>query len=86
VFHGGEKWIIKAFSGATGEGIRFVKSEMRYLISKDERSWIPVALVSTLVKYLAYQLGLYEKAIPRFIKKHIGVNKSFWRTKRAAPL
>lgn len=78
VFHGRERWLLNSFRGATGEGIRYVKSEWHYLISNRKFHWLPRAIASTFIKYIAYQLGLHEKYIPLMIKKRIGVNKSYW--------
>lgn len=78
VFHGQENWILQDFSSATGEGIRFVKSEIKYLLSHKKLHWLPKAFGSTFVKYVAYHLGLHEKKIPYFIKMRLGINKSFW--------
>lgn len=78
VFHGQENWILKDFNSATGEGLRFVKSEIMYLLKQKKLHWLPKAFGSTVVKYIAYQLGLREKKIPYFIKKRLGINKSFW--------
>lgn len=80
VFHRKEKWIIDNFKSATGEGKRFVISELRHLIRTKKWHWIPRALLSTLTKFTAYKLGWHEKFIPRFIKKHLGINKSYWHT------
>lgn len=83
VFHGREKWILEDFNSATGEGFRFVKAEINYLLKIKKLHWLPKALMSTLVKYAAYQLGLREKMIPHIIKKKLGINKSFWVNAKA---
>lgn len=82
VFHGREKWILENFNSATDEGIQFVKSEMRFLIRQKQWLALPRALASTIVKFFAYQLGLHEKKIPYFIKKQLGINKSFWNDRQ----
>ena len=84
VFHGCENWILQDFKSATGEGIRFVKSEIRYLLQQKKLRLLPKAFASTFVKYFAYQLGMREKHIPHNIKKRIGINKSFWLKNKAA--
>ena len=78
VFHHREFWIIKTFKSATGEGLLFVRSELTYLLQRRHFSWIPRAILSTFIKYFAYQLGLHERIIPLTIKRWLGVNRSFW--------
>lgn len=78
VFHSQESWLLQSFHSATGEGIRFVKSEWKYLVTHRKFHWLPRAIASTFIKFVAYQLGLHEKFMPMMIKKRIGVNKSYW--------
>lgn len=80
VFHRKEHWIIDNFKSATGEGMRFIKSEIKYLIKTHQWHWIPRALLSTLTKFTAYKLGWYESWIPHVIKRHMGINKAYWKT------
>jgi len=80
VFHGQEKWIIDDFKSATKEGFRFVKSELRYLWKTQNVHLIPKAVISTIVKFLSYQLGLHEQFIPFHLKKNWGINLSYWLT------
>jgi rhamnosyltransferase len=83
VFHKKEQWLLKDFNSATGEGLRFVKSELSYLIGEKHFSWIPHALASSFVKFLAYKLGFNENKIPFNVKSKIGINKAFWLNQAA---
>lgn len=83
VFHNREKWLLNEFAYATGEGRRFVQSELKYLIAQKQFHWLPRAVLSTFVKYAAYQLGMHEYMIPHCIKKKFGINKSFWLKTKA---
>lgn len=56
-FHGQEKWLIKEFGGATGEGFRYVRSEIKYLIDKGLYHLIPISTIRNACKYLGYRLG-----------------------------
>ncbi|SRR5579883_916439 len=78
VFHRRENWLIKEFSSANSEGLRYVRSEIEFLIKRKKIYWIPLSLLTTAVKYLAYQIGLHEHWVPLLIKKRWGVNKTFW--------
>jgi rhamnosyltransferase len=61
VLHQREHWLIEQFGVASGEGKRFVLSEMRYLWRHDP-SRVPSAVVRTLIKYLGYRAGRREKS------------------------
>ncbi|MGO8774857.1 MAG: glycosyltransferase, partial [Terracidiphilus sp.] len=56
IFHGRERWLVEEFGSASGEGRRFVTSELRYL-STHAPLQIPSAVLRTLAKYIAYRAG-----------------------------
>ena len=56
VFHTMEPWLIDSFGGASGEGLRFVRSELAYLL-KIRTSLIIHYMFRTLMKYSGYRLG-----------------------------
>jgi rhamnosyltransferase len=66
VFHRSEHWLIEEFGPPGGEGWRFVRSELRYLLQRNPLQ-IPSALLRTLVKYTAYQAGLHEWSSPPWL-------------------
>lgn len=77
VFHAREKWLLDAFGGASGEGLRFVKSELRYLLQK--APWlIPSALLRTACKLAGYRLGRAEARLPVGLKRHLSMFRGFW--------
>jgi rhamnosyltransferase len=77
VLHSRERWLIDEFGHASGEGKRFVLSELRYLRQQDP--WqIPSALVRTLSKFVAYQLGRKEARLSPEFKRQISMRPSFW--------
>jgi rhamnosyltransferase len=54
--HGNESWLLRDFGNASGEGRKFVRSEIQYLCRR--APWlIPEALLRTGLKYLGYQRG-----------------------------
>jgi rhamnosyltransferase len=77
-FHAQESWIQKSFGRAEGEGKKFVINELRYLIK-----YKPLLVIDMFFrdgfKFLGYQMGLHEKAIPLVIKKCISMSPSYWR-------
>jgi rhamnosyltransferase len=55
--HGGEQWLLRDFGQPTGEGRRFVLSEIRYLLK--HAPWlIPEAIFRSALKYLGYERGM----------------------------
>jgi rhamnosyltransferase len=77
VFHAREPWIRQAFGQAEGEGMRYVRSELKYLWSKDYKL-IPSAILRTILKLLGYKLGFMEQKIPMWLKVHLSMNKQYW--------
>ncbi|MDP2417413.1 MAG: glycosyltransferase [Hydrogenophaga sp.] len=77
VFHAREQWLLDAFGGASGEGLRFVKSELRYLLK--HAPWlIPNALLRTVLKLLGYRLGRAEARLPLGLKRRLSMFSGFW--------
>lgn len=77
VFHAREQWLLDAFGGASGEGLRFVKSELRYLL-KNAPWLIPSALLRTVLKLLGYRLGRAEAHLPLALKRRLSMFNGFW--------
>jgi rhamnosyltransferase len=77
VLHAREKWLIDHFGSASGEGKRFVLSELRYLM-KHGVHHVPSAMTRTLAKYLGYKIGRRESRIDRRVKYHLGLNRQYW--------
>ena len=77
VLHSRERWLIDAFGKATGEGKRFVVSQLKYLMDTD--SWqIPSALVRAGIKLLGYRLGQMEAQLTPNAKRRLSMHPEFW--------
>ena len=66
------------FGSASGEGRRFVQSELKYLL-KHAPYLMPSALMRTAAKYLGYKIGRGESRIAPWLKYHLGLNRHYWR-------
>lgn len=77
VFHACEPWIQKRLGGASGEGLRFVKSELCYLW-QHAPLWIPRSLLTTACKLLGYKLGKNYKKLPKSWRPFFSMYKSYW--------
>lgn len=77
VFHARSPWLMQTFGGADGEGIRYVCSELAYLW-RHAPAWIPIAMASTLTKWLGYKLGRTEAHLPLTLKRWCSMHKGYW--------
>ena len=77
VFHTHTAWLQKTFGGASGEGLRFVISEMRYLMK--HAPWlIPSAVLRTGLKWLGFKLGALHSGLPPAILRRFSLHKTYW--------
>lgn len=77
VLHSRECWLLEEFGQPSGEGKRFVLSELRYLLKRNV--WqIPSALIRTGVKFLGHRLGRVEARLSVRIKCKLSMHPRFW--------
>jgi rhamnosyltransferase len=77
VYHRQEKWLVENFGGPGGEGMRFVKSELAYLIPH-HFYLVPSALLRTASKVIGYRLGLRKSALGARWSRRLSYHKSYW--------
>lgn len=77
VLHARESWLTEQFGSASGEGRRFVVSELSYLLKRGPHH-VPSALARTLAKYAGYKIGRRESRIAPGLKYHLGLNRQYW--------
>jgi rhamnosyltransferase len=77
VLHARENWLIEHFGSASGEGRRFVVSELKHLL-KHAPHHVPSAMMRTFAKYLGYKIGRRESRIAPRLKYHLGLNRQYW--------
>jgi rhamnosyltransferase len=77
VFHTHTSWLQRTFGGASGEGLRFVISEMRYLMK--HAPWlIHSAALRTGLKWLGFKLGALHLGLPQPIRRCFSLHKTYW--------
>jgi rhamnosyltransferase len=77
VFHAQHHWLTQDFGGAGSEGIRFLRSEMAYLLK--HAPWqLPEAVCRTALKALGYRLGLAHAALPQRMVIGLSMHKGYW--------
>ena len=84
VFHAQEPWIREAFGGASSEGMRFVRSELRYLL-KHAPGLMPSALLRTVLKLLGFRLGLRQAVLPPSWRRRLSMQKYYWTSSAPGP-
>jgi rhamnosyltransferase len=82
VLHAREPWIRDHFGGAENEGLRFVKSELRYLLGRNPFP-IPSAILRTLLKFVGFRLGLQEGKLPIAVKRRLSMLRTYWSDQAA---
>jgi rhamnosyltransferase len=78
VFDDRNSWMREQFGSHSGEGFRFIASELRYL-AEHAPLQIPRALVQTAGKLVGYRLGRLERLLPTGIKRKLSMLPSYWR-------
>mgnify|MGYP002361221819 FL=1 len=80
VFHAQEVAIFSQFGSASGEGVRFVKSELRYVYQKHQFLLVLSVIVRTFAKYIGYKLGRYERWLPTYVKRMLSMHRMYWQS------
>ncbi len=79
VFYGRERWIGETFGRAEGEGLRFIRSEVRTVVDLGKYWLLPVIFVRSLCKLAGYRMGKLEKYLPVAVKRHISMYAGYWK-------
>jgi rhamnosyltransferase len=77
VFHTHAQWLQQTFGGASGEGLRFVVSEIRYL-AKYAPWLIPSAILRTALKWTGFKLGTLHSILPSAVRYCFSLHKTYW--------
>ncbi|BES84175.1 rhamnosyltransferase [Pectobacterium araliae] len=77
VFHADEPWIREKFGGASGEGKKFILSELKFLLKRNFL-YIPLAFLNNFMKISGYKLGQNYKRIPYALVKLFSMHKRYW--------
>lgn len=79
VFHARNPWILETFGGVHGEGFKFVKSELGYVLKHAPLS-APEAMVRTALKLIAYRIGRRETKLSQDWKRRLSMQPFYWRS------
>lgn len=78
VFQKEQPWIKQEFGNVSGEGKKFVFSEIKYLL-KNNLLLLPKAVFHTILKFLGFKLGWNYNRLPRWLRLRLSMHKSYWK-------
>ena len=81
VFHKCESWILESFGKAEGEGMKYIKSEVKYLLGYGAWYLLPEWFVRNGMKYLGYKLGQKYEKLPKWLIKRLSMHHRWWDKK-----
>ncbi len=81
VFHQSESWILEEFGKAEGEGMKYIQSEINYLLANGAWYLLPEFFVRNAMKYTGYKLGQNYKKLPKWVIKKISMHHRWWDKK-----
>lgn len=79
VMHSREGWLRETYGEPSGEGMRFLRSELAW-IWKEHPSMVRKIILRTAAKYLGYQMGRREAVLPNGIKRRLSGIPQYWRS------
>ena len=77
VFHSTNQWLINEFGSARGEGLRYLKSEFKYVASNNLVAF-PKMMLSIGAKFIGYRLGMIHRKLSANLRKSFSMHKSYW--------
>ena len=78
IFHEQNRWLIETFGKPTGEGMKFVKSEMKFLY-KNNPSFLSKSVRSSVAKWFGYSLAKFYQVIPSALLKKLSMHSFYWK-------
>jgi rhamnosyltransferase len=82
VFHKYESWILESFGKAEGEGMKYIKSEIKYLLKNNAWYLLPEWFIRNGMKYLGYKLGQKYEKLPMWLIKKLSMHHRWWDKRR----
>jgi rhamnosyltransferase len=79
VLHAQLPQLLRELGEPEGDGLRFVKSELRYMAST--APWLlPEVVLRNAAKYLGYRLGRAFKILPNSVRRRLSMTTGFWHS------
>jgi rhamnosyltransferase len=78
VFHSKESWIRKEFGGAGSEGVKYLISELKYLLANGNYCWIVVSILANFFKLMGMFIGKRYALLSDSLIKKLSMHKGYW--------
>jgi rhamnosyltransferase len=78
VFHQMESWILQDFGKPEGEGMRYIKSEFRFLLTNKAYHLIPEFFIRNGMKFIGYKMGKHYSKLPKSWIKKFSMHHRWW--------
>lgn len=78
VFHATERWYVELLGRAEGEGVKFVRSELRYLRREGVPLALPRVVLRNALRWLGYRAGRAYSLLPPALCRRISHNQAYW--------
>jgi len=83
VFHSASPWLIDNFGRPEGEGMRYLRSEARFLVEHRSFMRFPEFFVRNALKYAGYLLGSNHRKLPAAAVRAMSMNRQWWHGEKA---
>jgi len=77
VFHSREGWVVAKLGGVSGEGLKFVLSEFKYLTFRNPLL-VTSSIIRNYLKYIGYKLGMHHNFLPLWLVRFFSMHKNYW--------
>ena len=72
------KWILKDVK-PEGEGIKFVKEEIKYLLKERAYEYLPYVFGEIGAKFIGFKCGFSYQILPHSLRKKLSMHSFYWR-------
>ncbi len=75
VFHKTENWLLEEFGGPEKEGVKYMLSEMRFLLTNRLPHLIPQSILRGILKFAGYKLGYHYDKLPDAVTRRLSLHR-----------
>ena len=78
VAYGSNNWMISKFQSKKSQGYLFFKSEFKFIISRGKGYLVVYQILRTVLRLLAFNLGLRHHILPSKVAKNLSMHSYHW--------
>jgi len=71
-------WVMQNFGGASGEGVKFVRSQILFLLRSGKWHLLFKAVAAMFAKFIGFNVGLRQRHLPSSVKRKLGMYGAYW--------